>query len=151
MSSQDPVDKREAERSAVPLADVGSGHTGKHLAEIVRAACAVAGLDERICKHERPMLQRIAKAAGVGTVCLNAMLQRAENDPDFFEEMFNTLRTDPETTVRQLLRVAAVDGEIARNERIVLSHLAQKLGMAEQRFAALLDEAEQRLQAETRQ
>ena len=106
--------------------------------EILRAACCVAGLDEQITDSERGMLKRLANHAGVGAVSLEAMIDRAVSDPDFYQEQFEMVRTDPDATMKALFCVAVADRELTTDERVILHHFAAKLGMAPERFDQLL-------------
>ena len=110
--------------------------------EILRAACCIAGLDEHVCEKERPALQRLAERAGVGEASLNAMIDRARTDHNFYEQQFDIVKTDPDSTMKKLLQVAAADNDISQAERIVLAHFAQQLGMTAQSFDQLLTAAE---------
>ena len=113
--------------------------------EILRAACCIAGLDRTICEKERPMLQRLADFAGVGTVSLDAMMQRAERDQDFYKEQFKILKADPEATITSLFCVACADGDLTQDQRIILRHFADRLGLDEPRFNRILDAAEKKV------
>jgi len=110
--------------------------------EVLRAACCVAGLDKQITDRERAYLLQIAAHAGVGQVSLNAMIDRAVRDPAFFQEQFRIIRADSEQTMRVLFGVACADHELTMDERIVLHHFAQVLGMDDKRFNELLVAAE---------
>jgi len=112
--------------------------------EILRAACCVAGLDGYVCDREHPLLNRLAELAGVGGASLQAMIDRAERDQNFYQEQFDALSADPELTIRTLLAVAAADRELSLNERVVLHHFATKLGLPDERFEQVLEEAEKR-------
>lgn len=113
-----------------------------HNVEILRAACCIAGLDEHVCEKEMPALQHLAQRAGVGEASLNAMIDRARRDQNFYEQQFEIIKTDPDSTMKQLLEVAVADNDISRAERIVLAHFAEQLGMAAQRFDELLTAAQ---------
>ena len=106
--------------------------------EILRAACCVAGLDEQITDSERNMLERLAHHAGVGSVSLEAMIDRAVSDPDFYQEQFEMVRTDPDATMKALFCIAVADHELTTDERVILHHFATKLGMEPKRFDQLL-------------
>ena len=110
--------------------------------EILRAACCVAGIDGEICEREHPLLKRMAHAAGVDADWLNANLERALNDPLYFEHQFHLLQTDPEETMRVLFKVATVDGRFSLPERVILQHFAGKLGMERERYEQLLRDVE---------
>lgn len=110
--------------------------------EILRAACCVAGSDRNVCEREHPLLQRLAHEAGVGAMSLRAMIDRASTDAEFHKAQFDIVRSEPDETMKTLFHVAIADGVLKDAEREVLRHFAEKLGMPEPRFAALLAAAE---------
>lgn len=112
--------------------------------ETLRAACCVAGLDREVSEKERPLLEKLAEQVGVGRASLNAMIERARSDPNFYEEQFRIARADPDTAMKTLLLVAAADHAITLEERVILQHFAQKLGVSDERFTKLLDAAHKR-------
>ncbi len=111
--------------------------------EVLRAACCIAGLDGAIGEAEMPLLQRLASEAGIGAASFKAMRDRATSDPMYFEQQFRFLRSDPDETMKTLLRVAVADGELHPNERVVLQAFAAKLGVGDERYDQLLTAAEQ--------
>lgn len=113
--------------------------------EILRAACCIAGIDGKVCEKERVMLQKLANHAGAGQASLNAMIERAEKDPNFYEEMFDSLRMDAEASMRALLCTAAADGHVSADQRIIMGIFAQRLGMDEQRYDKLVRSVEKQL------
>ena len=110
--------------------------------EILRAACRITGLDEQVCDKGKSALQQFIRQVGVGKASLNAMIDRARSDQNFYEQQFDIIKTDPDSTMKKLLQIAVADNDISQTERIVLAHFAQQLGMAAQRFDQLLDSAE---------
>ena len=108
--------------------------------EILKAACCVAGIDGEICDREHPLLKRMARAAGVDTDWLNTTLERALNDPLYFERQFHLLKADPEQTIRTLIEIATVDTHFSLPERIIVQHFADKIGMDRERYEAILAE-----------
>jgi uncharacterized membrane protein YebE (DUF533 family) len=113
--------------------------------EILRAACCVAGLDLKVTGYERKLLEKLAERAGVGGASLDAMLHRATKDPDFYQEQFSIVQTDPDTSIKTLFLAAIVDGELSGDERMVLAEFAHRLGMAPQRFDQILAAAKKEL------
>jgi len=112
---------------------------------ILRAACCVAGLDQRIDQREQRMLERLADKAGVGRTSLEAMIERAVEDQSFYKEQFQLITTDPDTTIKTLLCVAIADRELTIDERVILQHFADVLGMSEKRYEQLVKAAQQHL------
>jgi len=115
--------------------------------ELLRAACCVAGLDKEISDNEKKLIDRLAFKAGVGQASLKAMLDRAVRDQGFYREQFRYISADPEEVVGTLFRIAIADHDLHLNERVILQHFAQTLGMAPERFDQFLTAAEKRLVA----
>jgi tellurite resistance protein len=110
--------------------------------EILRAACAVSGLDGESAEAERALLRQLAERAGVGAVSLDAMIDKANTDPTMFESLLEFLRGDPDATMKTLLRVAVADHRVTTEERVVLQFFADRIGVDRERFDRLLAEAE---------
>ena len=110
--------------------------------EILRAACCVTGLDAQIKDAERAVLQRLADNAGVGAVSLQAMIDRAKRDPNFYQEQFRFVHADPSAAMTSILGAAVSDGALTADERVILQHFAQKLGLKPEKFEQLLATAE---------
>ncbi len=105
---------------------------------ILRAACCIAGLDGSITDNEEALLRRLKSSAGVGEASFQAMLSLAIDEREsYYEDQFTFLKADPEKTVRQLLEIARADGEFDQNERVVLQHLSEKIGVSAERFAEI--------------
>lgn len=111
--------------------------------EVLRAACCVAGLDGKVCERERVMLERLAEHAGAGKASLNAMIQRAESDPNFYEEMFHSLADDAEWSIRVLLCLAAADEDVSMEQRVVMGIFAKRLGLDEAHYDKLVEDIQQ--------
>lgn len=118
-----------------PMADV----------EALRAACCVAGLDGEIEERERKLLERLAQRAGVGSVSLRSMMETAVQDRNFYEKQFRVIRADPDRTIKTLLAVAVVDGELELEERVIIQYFADALGMTRERCDALIAAARSEL------
>lgn len=106
--------------------------------EILRAACCVAGQDGTITEQESAMLNKLADQIGVGQMSLNAMIERAKQDPQFYREQFEVLRADAEKTMRVLLTIAGADGDVSEGEKTMLGHFAERLGMSADRYEELV-------------
>lgn len=110
--------------------------------EIVRAACCVASLDGQICGKESKLIQKLADGVGIGAASLKAMQDRARKDPQFYEQQFRVLRGDAKKAIKALFAVAIADGKLSPDERIILQHFADKLGLAQDQFDRILEAAE---------
>jgi len=110
--------------------------------EILRAACCVAGLDKKVTPEEIKLLQRLVDKAGVGAASFNAMLERAKTDANYFQDQFRLVRADPKEAMHTLAGVAVSDGVLSPDERVVLQHLANRLGVTQADFDKLMRAAE---------
>lgn len=109
--------------------------------EVLRAACCVSGVDGEAGDAERPILNMLAREVGVGEASLNAMIDRAETEPDYCEAQFRVLKADPPETMKLLFSVALADRKLTEKEIDVLRNLSQKLELPAERFDALLAKA----------
>ena len=105
--------------------------------EVLRAACCVAGADGKVDDSERNLLVELADRVGVGEASLNAMILRAETEKDFYEKQFQVLKSDPDATMRTLIRVAGDNRKIDPSEVEMLRHFASRLGMPEDRYSSV--------------
>lgn len=105
--------------------------------ELLRAACCIAAMDREVSDRESKALATLRERAGVGQASFDAMLDAAQNEPDFFEKQFRYVSTDPERTITMLFKVAAVDGEVAMEEQVILDYFARKIGVSDETFRQL--------------
>lgn len=106
--------------------------------DILRAACCIAGLDGQISENEEPVLRRLKEVAGVGEASFKAMCDMAIDEREhYYERQLEFLSSDAEPVVRVLLEVANADGDFSENERVILQHLAGKIGIDAERFAEI--------------
>ncbi len=112
--------------------------------EILRAACCIAGLD-KVNDVEHSVLQRIATHAGVGGASLDAMIHRAENDPNYRNELLSLATSDVDQTFKVLLSIAMADGKLSDQEQDLLFNFAEKLNISRARFDELMLVARKRL------
>ncbi|MEX2671624.1 MAG: hypothetical protein WD294_05885 [Phycisphaeraceae bacterium] len=115
--------------------------------ELLRAACCVAGLDRAVDEKERVLLEALAEEAGVGRASLEAMINRAESDSNFYHEMFETLHRDPEGAMKAMFAVAVANDDITLEQRVILQHFADKLGVSRERCDELLHAAEKQVRS----
>lgn len=109
--------------------------------EVLRAACCVSGADGAASDAERKILEMLANEVGVGQASLEAMIQRAETEPDYFESQFRVLKSDPQETVQLLFSVALADHELTTAEVEILYRLSQRLGLNESQFKHIRGQA----------
>jgi uncharacterized tellurite resistance protein B-like protein len=110
--------------------------------EVIQAACCVAAVDGQIADIERKIIQVLADDVGVGLMSLQAMLDRAENDKDFYEEQFHILKESPLETIRLLLAIALADDDLQDGECEMIKAFSSRLGLVDEQFDKLIDEAE---------
>lgn len=109
-------------------------------AELLRAACCVAGLDGEVSDDEMKLLRKLQDNAGVGEASFKAMVDRALSDSNYFEDVLEHLRSDAQSVMETLVRVAKTDSDVTLNERAILTHLGQRIGLDDERINQLLDE-----------
>ncbi len=108
--------------------------------DLLKAACCVAGVDGKGPPEEK-IVDRLAREIGVGDASLNAMMSRAERDPDFCKDQFRILKEEPAECMGLLLQVALADGVLSDEEILVLEKLSSQLGIAPNVFDNLILEA----------
>lgn len=113
--------------------------------EVLRAACCVSGVDGTTSDSERRILDMLAKEVGVGQASLEAMISRAETEPNYFESQFRVLKSAPAETIQLLFSVALSDHELTTAEVEVLFRLSQRLGLGEAQFKNIRAQAVQYL------
>lgn len=109
--------------------------------EVLRAACCVAGADGVTDDAEMKTLLQLAEDVGVGQASLQAMISRAESDPEFCNEQFRFLKDRPSECLAILLQVATANSEISEVEEKVLARLASNLGVNQDIFDQLVEKA----------
>lgn len=100
--------------------------------EILTACCCIAGADGDTSENEARLLNRMAKEIGVGQASLGAMIDRAETDPEFYQQHFTVLKAEPTATLAILFQVALADGALDERENGVLYSLAKNLGVPDE-------------------
>ena len=113
---------------------------GMRRVEILRAACCVAGADLTIAEAEKPLLDRLAREAGVGFASLEAMMERATQNEDFYREQFRVLSADPKMTMTLLFKVAISDRQLDPQEVKILKFLATQLEVSDDQFERWLQQ-----------
>lgn len=114
--------------------------------EILRACCCVAGADGHSCDAEKAILDRLAGEIGVGRASLNAMIERAETDPEFHRRQFDILKAEPKQALAVLFQVAMADQTITDEEVAVLRNLANNLNVPEEIFEQVKTAAKEAIQ-----
>ena len=68
------------------------------------------------------------------------MLDIARTDSEFYEAQFDMLLSDPEHAIKTLWKVAAVDGRVSADKRVILRYFGHKLGLDDARVEEIIDE-----------
>ncbi|MEM0984179.1 MAG: hypothetical protein AAGI17_09540 [Planctomycetota bacterium] len=108
--------------------------------DLLRAACCIAGLDGDIQPAEMQLLEKLCTDAGVGEASFQAMLDLAKSDNNFYMKQLGWTRTDPQRTIKVLIKVAKASGDVTQIERIILGHFAEKIGLDREKVQAVLQE-----------
>jgi len=108
--------------------------------ELLRAACCVAGIDKDASAAELNVIGKLVKQTGVGKASLQAMVDRATSDQDFYKEQFTVLKADPTESMAYLLQVAMADGKLTDGEIDVLEQLARRLDISEDDIQRLISQ-----------
>ncbi len=113
--------------------------------DILCAAVCVAAVDRAMCDREREILDVLARAAKLEKQSLDALINRALHDEDYYAEQLRMLHARPVEIIALLLTVARADGRVSLDERVLIRFFAGKLGMSESAFErsrALADDGE---------
>ncbi len=110
--------------------------------DILQAACCVAAIDQQLDEPERDALIHLAEQAGIGHDSLAGILVRALEDEDFLAEQLRLLHDDPVGVIATLLGIAAADGQITIDERVLIRFFAGKLALSNAQFRDAIERAD---------
>jgi tellurite resistance protein len=110
--------------------------------EILRAASCIAGVDKNINPDELKVLMKLADRAGIGQASFNVIIEMARTDPRFYQDQFRLMRACPDEAIRVMIKTAVVDGDLAADERIIISKLGDQLGLSHETIDKLLSQGE---------
>ncbi len=102
--------------------------------EILRASCCIAGADGETTSDEMAHLRSLADSVGVGDASLTAMIERAERDPEFFQQQFRVLKEEPLTCLEVLIQTTLANGSVKESEFEILKGLATMLNIGDEDF-----------------
>lgn len=102
--------------------------------EILRAAMAVAVADGDLRRSEKGVLRGLADRVGVGAVTFDAMVEAAEQDPNFIDGIMLTSKESAPFCIELLVAQARIDGEISTQEREVIVRIAALLDVLGDEF-----------------
>jgi uncharacterized tellurite resistance protein B-like protein len=113
--------------------------------DLLRAACCVANADGEAGESEMALVGKLIKEVGVGRASVQAMMDRAKVDPDFCQDQFKILKSDPSDAMLFLLQVAMADGKLTEQEVRVLKTLANNLEVPADVFDNLIAQVRETL------
>ncbi len=113
--------------------------------ELLRASCCIAGADGETTEGEFELLKQMAHKLGVGSASLDAMIDRAESDQEFYQQQFGILKENPLECLDYLIRVVVANGQIKESEFTVLRGLANKLDVSQGEFETRVTDAVEEL------
>ena len=98
--------------------------------ELLKAAIAVAVADGEIRRSEKGVLEGLAARVGVGRTSFEAMVEAAQRDEAFADNIYIRSGKDARTALELLVAQARIDGEISADERKVIFRIAFGLGLS---------------------
>ena len=98
--------------------------------DLIKAAIAVAVADGKITRSEKGVLQGLAARAGISRASFDAMLEAAQRDVWFADNVHIRSEKDARKALELLVAQASIDGEISQEEREVISRIAFGLGLS---------------------
>jgi len=116
--------------------------------DLLRAACCVANAGDDVSESEMVVIQKLIKEVGVGRASVEAMMDRAKKDPDFCQDQFKILKSEPAEAMLFLLQVAMADGKVTEVEISVLQSLANNLEVPADVFDKLISQVKDTLNQE---
>jgi tellurite resistance protein len=102
--------------------------------ELLKAALAVAVADGRLQRSEMGVVEGLAKRIGLGQVSFEAMLEAAQNDPSFADDILIQPKAKARSALELLVGLARIDGLISDEEREVIARIATSLGITGDEF-----------------
>ena len=105
--------------------------------ELFKAALAVAAADGEIRRSEKGVLEGLAARVGVGRASFDAMLEAAQEDDSFADNIVIRSKDSARQALELLVAQARIDGEISEDERSLLIRIASKLGLAGDEFQSI--------------
>ncbi|MBN1346050.1 MAG: hypothetical protein JXQ73_25405 [Phycisphaerae bacterium] len=105
--------------------------------ELLNAALALAMVDGDFSSAEKGIIQGLAARAGVGQVSLQAMMDRAQRDPDMHKDLHIRSGGKARKIMEFLVAQARIDGEITNEERDMLVKICLQLGIDTDEFGQI--------------
>ena len=94
----------------------------------MKAALAVAVADGQLQRSEMGVVEGLAKRIGLGQVSFDAMVEAAQTDESFADNIFIP-KDKARSTLELLVGLARIDGIISDEERSVIVRIATSLGI----------------------
>ena len=107
--------------------------------ELLKATIAVAVADGELRRSELGLVQSLARRAGVGQASFDAMVQAAQSDVTFAQDIVMAPAKAHQAIVL-LVSQARIDGSISPEERRVIVRIATCLGMGGDDFRKAYDQ-----------
>jgi tellurite resistance protein len=104
---------------------------------MLRAVVVMALADGEISPGEKGLLKGLADRVGIGQASLDAVIDRARNEPSMRDDLFHRGVENAETALELLVGAARLDGEITDEERELLVHLMARLNVPTERFSEI--------------
>ena len=102
--------------------------------ELLRAAIAVAVADGDLRRSEKGVLRGLADRIGVGGATFDAMVEAAEQDPNFIDGLMLKSSESAGRSIELLVAQARIDGEISQHEREVIARIAADMKISDDEF-----------------
>lgn len=110
-----------------------------HDLELLRAAVCVAGFDGTVDEAELAVVQELVERVGVGRASLKAMVELSCKDKNLYKNQLRLAQPNPQAALNFLVKVARADGDITPDERILVTHFGDKMGMTPADVDATID------------
>ncbi|MHC4415588.1 MAG: hypothetical protein ACYS0G_09920 [Planctomycetota bacterium] len=107
--------------------------------ELLKAVVAVAVADGVVRRSEMGVVKGLAGRVGVGETSLAAMIEAAEQDESFADDIIIRSKGKARSAIKLLVGQARIDGEISREEREVIVRVAASLGITHAELGELFE------------
>lgn len=110
-----------------------------HDLELLRAAICVAGFDGTVDQTELAVVRGLVERVGVGRASLKAMIELSCKDKNLYRSQLRLAQPDTDAALSLLVKVARSDGELTPDERILVTHFGDKMGLSPEQVDAIID------------
>jgi tellurite resistance protein len=102
--------------------------------ELLKAALAVAAADRQLRRSEMGVVEGLAKRIGLGQVSYEAMVEAAQTDDSFADNILIQSKPKARQALELLVGLARIDGIICDEERELIVRIATSLGITGDEF-----------------